>query len=259
MTGARRPVADFSLKDKVAVVTGGGRGLGLAIAQALAEHGASVVIAGRNEATLRQALGTFGEGEDVRHRVLDVSDAQSVASLDEWVAGEFGRVDVLVNNAGISPSAPRAEDTEVAFWNEVLAVNLTGVFLCCRAFGRRMLVQGAGSIINVSSVSGIVGIQRGAAYCATKGGVENLTRALALDWAPKGVRVNSIAPGTFETEITQAMRADPKIDAWLKAKIPMRRYGVAAELGGAAVFLASSSSSYMTGQHIVVDGGWLAA
>jgi NAD(P)-dependent dehydrogenase (short-subunit alcohol dehydrogenase family) len=122
-----------------------------------------------------------------------------------------------------------------------------------------MLAQGDGSIINVTSVSGIVGIQRGAAYCASKGGVENLTRALALDWAHKGVRVNSIAPGTFETDITTAMRSDPKVDQWLRAKIPMRRYGVPSELGGAVVFLASPLSSYMTGQHIVVDGGWLAA
>lgn len=251
--------ADFSLAGKVAVVTGGGRGLGLSIAQALSRHAASVVIAARNETTLKDALATFDPGADVRYRVLDVRDPTSIAGLVEWVTDAFGHVDVLVNNAGVSPAAPRAEHTDTALWAEVIAVNLTGVFLCCRDFGRKMVERGSGSIINVSSVSGVVGIERGTAYCAAKGGVENMTRALALDWARTGVRVNSLAPGTFETEITRAMRDDPKIDRWLKDRIPMRRYGQGSELGGAAVFLASSASSYMTGQHLVVDGGWLAA
>jgi gluconate 5-dehydrogenase len=252
------PVADFSLDGLVAVVTGGGRGLGLAIARALAEHRATVVIAGRDETTLSQAARTFPEPSRVRQHPVDVRDSASVAALDDFVGREFGQVDVLVNNAGISPAAPRAEDTELAYWNEIIGVNLTGVFLCCRAFGRRMIERGSGSIINISSVSGIIGIQRGAAYCASKGGVENLTRALALDWASRGVRVNNLAPGTFETDITRSMRDNPKVEGWLRAKIPMRRFGDPVELGGAAVFLASPLSSYMTGQTIVVDGGWLA-
>lgn len=252
-------VADFSLAGKVALVTGGGRGLGLGMARALAEHGARVVIAGRHAETLEAACATsFGKDADVGYQVLDVGQPASIAALDEWIADRYERIDVLVNNAGISPAAPRAEDTDDAFWDNVLSVNLSGLFRCCRAFGRRMLAQGSGSIINISSVSGIVGIQRGAAYCAAKGGVENLTRALALDWAHKGVRVNCISPGTFETDITAAMRSDPKVDAWLRAKVPMRRYGAPSELGGAVVFLASPLSSYMTGQHIVIDGGWLA-
>ncbi|WP_173933907.1 glucose 1-dehydrogenase [Chelativorans sp. Marseille-P2723] len=251
-------IADFSLKGMVAVVTGGGRGIGLAIAQALVEHDARVVIAGRDEERLKAAAQMFPNAGKVSYRQLNVSQPDSIAALDEWIASEFGRIDVLVNNAGISPPAPRAENTDLAFWNEIISVNLTGVFLCCMAFGRRMLERGSGSIINISSVSGIVGIERGVAYCAAKGGVEIMTRALALDWASRGVRVNNLAPGTFETAITETMRSNPKVDSWLRAKIPMRRYGAPSELGGAAVFLASPLSSYMTGQTIVVDGGWLA-
>jgi NAD(P)-dependent dehydrogenase (short-subunit alcohol dehydrogenase family) len=250
----------FDLGALTALVTGGGRGLGLAIARALAVHGATVIIAGRDEETLTGALPSLRRfsPRSAAHKV-NVAREESIATLDSWIAERFGRVDVVVNNAGINPFYRAAEQTPLSEWQQIIDVNLTGVFLSCRIFGSRMLAQGSGSIINITSIAGHVGLAKTAAYCAAKGGVELMTRSLAIEWAGKGVRVNTIAPGYFETDLTAAMRDHPILAERLRAKTPLARFGVPRELAGAAVFLASPASSFVTGQSIVVDGGWTAA
>jgi NAD(P)-dependent dehydrogenase (short-subunit alcohol dehydrogenase family) len=168
-----------------------------------------------------------------------------------------GRVDVLVNNAGLWSNIPALE-LSLAEWNRVLAVNLTGTLLCCLAGGRMMVDQGRGSIINISSVSGGLGFKNRVAYTASKHGVLGVTKSLANDWATRGVRVNAIAPGDHETEMTRAWRSDPEIlENELLSRIPMGRLGQPEELVGALIFLASDASSYMTGQTLFSDGGWL--
>lgn len=250
----------FDLRGTTALVTGGGRGLGLGIARGLAAHGSRVVIAGRDEATLATALAELkGLGAEAAAHPVDVAREDSIAALDAFVADRFGAIDVLVNNAGINPYYRAAELTPLAEWQQVIDVNLTGVFLCCRIFGARILAQGRGSIVNITSVAGHVGLAKTAAYFAAKGGVELLTRSHALDWAGKGVRVNTIAPGYFEIDLTAGMRDHPVLADRLLAQTPMKRFGAPREIAGAAVFLASSASSYVTGQSFLVDGGWTAA
>lgn len=254
------PGSGFDLHGRVAVVTGGGRGLGRAIAGALAAHGAHCVIAGRTEATLAQAAGEIQTaGGRAEWIVADVSREDDVAALAAQAEQRFGPCDILVNNAGANPFFRRPEATPLAEWQEVIGVNLTGVFLCSRMFGAGMLARGSGSIISVTSIAGHVGLPRSAAYCAAKGGVELMTRSLAIEWAERGVRVNCIAPGYFETDLTGGMRANASISASTLARVPMRRYGRPDEVGAAAVFLAGPGSAFVTGQSIVVDGGWVAA
>ncbi len=249
----------FRLDGQVAVVTGGGSGLGLAIAEGLAAHGASVVIAGRNQQRLDDALPAVQQqNPDAARFAADVSREEDVVALDAFAAERFGRVDVLVNCAGINPFYRSAEHTPLSEWRQIVDVNLTGVFLCCTVFGRRMLAQGSGSIVNITSVAGHVGLAKSAAYCAAKGGVELMTRSLALDWAAKGVRVNTIAPGYFETDMTSGLREHAVLGERLRGKTPLGRFGVPSEVAGAAIYLAARASSYVTGQSILVDGGWTA-
>jgi NAD(P)-dependent dehydrogenase (short-subunit alcohol dehydrogenase family) len=250
----------FRLEGLVAVVTGGGRGLGRAIASGLAASGATVVIAGREETTLAAALADLqAVSPRCTSHPVDVADEASVAALDAWVADAFGRTDILVNNAGINPFYKAAEHTTLAEWQQIIDVNLTGVFLCCRTFGRRMVEREAGSIVNISSIGGHVGLAKTTAYCAAKGGVELMTRSLALDWACKGVRVNAVAPGYFETDLTAGVRGHAVLSERVREKTPLGRFGSPPELVGAVIFLASPASSYVTGQSILVDGGWTAA
>ncbi len=249
----------FRLDGRVALITGGGRGLGLAIAQALSTFGATVVIAGRDERVLQAALPSLPVPAKAFYQVLDVTREESIAQLDTWIAKEMGAVDILVNNAGINPYYKAPEQTSLKEWQEIIAVNLTGVFLCCRTFGKRMLARQQGSIINISSIAGHVGLEKTTAYCASKGGVEMMTRSLALDWSKKGVRVNSVAPGYFETDLTVGVRDHPQISERLKSKTALGRFGLPPEVAGAVLYLASPASSYVTGQTIMVDGGWIAA
>jgi NAD(P)-dependent dehydrogenase (short-subunit alcohol dehydrogenase family) len=243
------------LAGKVVVVTGGGRGLGRGIAAAFAAAGARVAIAGRSEGVV-QAAQEIGAG--VRGFVCDVSDETDVRRMADEVTRELGAADVLVNNAGINPWYTRPEHTELAQWQQIIGVNLTGVFLGCREFGRQMLERGGGSIINISSVAARSGLPRTAAYCAAKGGLEAMTRSLAVDWAGKGVRVNCVGPGYFETDLTAGLRANDKLSSMVLAHTPMQRYGKPEELVGVCLFLASDAASYVTGQSWMVDGGWTA-
>ena len=251
----------FDLIGKVAVVTGGGRGLGRAIASGLAAHGASLVLCGRNRATLEQAQAELGPGirGDILVHAADVSLEPDILALRDAVLARFGRIDVLVNNAGVNPIYKTIERTSLEEWRHVVDVNLSGVFLCVKHLGTAMAEAGNGSIVNISSVAGHVGLRRSVPYCASKGGVELLTKAAALDWAAKGVRVNCIAPGYFETDLTAGMIANEALSSRLLAQTPMGRFGRDPDIVGAAVFLASDASRYMTGQSLVIDGGYLAA
>ncbi len=250
------PGATNDFSGRVVVVTGGGRGLGFAIARGFALAGATVAIAGRNESTVHQAAAELGP--QVRGYVCDVSDQDSHQAFARQVADDFGPPDVLVNNAGVNPWFKRAEETPLSEWQQIIDVNLTGVFLGCRLFGRQMLQRGRGSIVNISSVAARSGLPRTAAYCAAKGGLEALSRSLAVEWAPKGVRVNCLGPGYFETDLTAGLRDNEHLSTGVLQHTPMQRYGKPDELVGACLFLASPAASYVTGQSLMVDGGWTA-
>jgi 2-deoxy-D-gluconate 3-dehydrogenase len=248
----------FQLDGKVALVTGASRGLGAAIARAMARAGADVVL----HASLREArtvADAIAAGTGVRTAcvVADLADDSAAGHLAASALAAFGRVDILVNNAGIIRRADAVEHSDED-WSAVMAVNLTSVFRISRAIGRGMLERGSGKIINVASLLSFQGGVRVPAYAAAKGAVAQLTKALANEWAPRGVNVNAIAPGYFKTDNTSALVADAKRYSDITARIPAGRWGEPDDLGGAAVFLASPASDYVHGHVLVVDGGWMA-
>ena len=252
-----RPVADlFNLSGRVAIVTGGSRGLGEEMAEGLAEAGASLMLCARREQWLTPTLETFrGRGITVEGMVCDVSMPAQVQAVVDKTITIYGKVDILVNNAGISWGA---EPEEMPFekWQKVIDTNLTGAFLFSQAAGREMLKKKYGRIINIASIAGIHASVNGshyAGYAASKAGLMGLTRELAASWGRSNIRVNAIAPGFFHSRL-----ADPAIvhaEPHIKATSPIPRVGDAGELKGVAVFLASDASNYITGQTIVVDGG----
>jgi NAD(P)-dependent dehydrogenase (short-subunit alcohol dehydrogenase family) len=247
-------VTDFDLGGKICIVTGAGRGIGRGIAESLVRHGATVVLTGRTAATLTDAAGAIGAATSTQ--VADVAREADVIALRDAVLARHGRIDVLVNNAGINPVWRGIEKINLADWQAIIDTNLTGTFLCCKYLGGAM--QPGGSVINVSSIAGRVGLTRSVPYCASKGGVELLTKALALDWAKRGVRVNCLAPGYVDTDLTHGVLTHEVHGKPFLDHVPMGRFGTAKEMGGAVVFLASDASAYMTGQSLVVDGGWTA-
>ena len=247
-------MTDFDLTGKICIVTGAGRGIGRGIADSLARHGATVVLTGRTAATLTDAAAAIGAAASTE--VADVAREADVIALRDAVLARHGRIDVLVNNAGINPVWRGIEKISLADWQAIIDTNLTGTFLCCKYLGGAM-GQG-GSVINVSSIAGRVGLTRSVPYCASKGGVELLTKALALDWAKRGVRVNCLAPGYVDTDLTHGVLTHEVHGKPFLDHIPMGRFGATKEMGGAVVFLASDASTYMTGQSLVVDGGWTA-
>ncbi len=249
-------MSEFDLTGKVCIVTGAGRGIGRAIAEGLARHGASVVLCGRTQATLAEAAAAIGSQASVQ--VADVSREADVLALRDAVLARAGRIDALVNNAGINPIFRGIERVSLEDWQSIIDINLTGTFLCCKHLGGVMVEQGAGSIINISSVAGHVGLLRSVPYCASKGGVELLTKALALDWAKRGVRVNCLAPGWVDTDLTHGLLEHDVHGKRLLDHTPMGRFAKAGDMVGAAVFLASGASAYVTGQSLLVDGGWTA-
>jgi NAD(P)-dependent dehydrogenase (short-subunit alcohol dehydrogenase family) len=254
----KHPEQSFRLDGRVAVVTGASSGMGVIFAHALAAAGARVVVAARRMERLRElALELERQGFAAHAVACDVAREDDVDRLVEETRRAFGPADVLVSNAGFT-TVVAAEDQALDDWRGHLDVNLTGVFLCAQRFGRTMLHAGRGSIVNVASVLGFVasGQIRQAAYAASKGGVVNLTRELAAQWARRGVRVNALAPGWFPTEMTADMFGDERSLAWMRSRTPLGRGGRLEELIGPLLFLASDASSFVTGHVLTVDGGW---
>jgi len=249
----------FDLAGKVAVVTGGGTGLGEAVTKAMAEAGASVVICGRRQEPLDRVVGEIhGSGGNALAVRADVSKREDVDALTTESLKAFGKVDILVNNAGINIVKPFL-NLEEAEWDAVLDTNLKGCFYCCRAFGKGMVERKSGSIINMVSVFGLRGFRMLSPYIASKGAIVQLTRGLAVEWGRYNVRVNAIAPSYIETEMTKRdIESDDRVRQFNLKKIPMGRAGTPDEVAGLAVFLASNASTYITGDVIAVDGGWLA-
>jgi len=246
----------FDLSGKVAMVTGAASGLGEGIAYGLAAFGADVVLADIAEEGLEKVSARI-KGLDRRALPLrcDVRSGEQIKALVERTREHFGRIDILVNNAGISRRA-RAEEMSRADWDEVLAVDLTGPFLCCQEVGRLMISQGGGRIINIASVAGLVGLKTGNAnYCAAKGGLISLTRALALEWARYNVLVNAIAPTHIRTPLIEPLLDDPEKRAYFLGNIPLGRLGEVNEVVGPVIFLASEAASLVTGSVLCVDGG----
>ena len=246
----------FDLTGKTAIVTGGSRGIGVEMAEGLAEAGAKLMLCARREEWLNETVEVFrAKGFTVEGKTCDVSKEADVQSVVDATIEKFGKVDILINNAGISWGA-MPEDMPLAQWQKVIDVNLTGCFLFTQIVGREMLKQSSGSIINIASIAGMSSSANGpfyAGYAASKAGLIGLTRELAASWGRKGIRVNAIAPGFFHSRL-----ADKVIDIYersIQENNIIPRIGEEGELKGATVFLASDASSYITGQTIVIDGG----
>lgn len=246
----------FSLKGKTAFVTGSSRGLGSGIAVALAEAGANVAIHGSRTVpeVTQQMLSKMGASQFAV--VGDVSDASVCSRLVTEVVHHFGAIDILVNNAGTIRRVPAVEHSEED-WQEVIDTNLTSVFRLTKHAGKHMLAQGSGKVINIGSVLTFQGGVFVPSYAAAKGGVGQLTKAFANEWAAKGINVNAIAPGYMVTDNTAGLRADPERSHQIMERIPAQRWGCPDDMAGAVVFLASSASDYVHGHILAVDGGWL--
>ncbi|MBS7700116.1 MULTISPECIES: glucose 1-dehydrogenase [unclassified Chelatococcus] len=245
----------FSLKGRTAVVTGAGRGLGAAIATALSDAGARVVLIGRKREPLEEVSAAIsGAGGETSVEVCDVTDADAIASTMKTITLRYGRIDILVNNAGISHRAEFSEVSEAA-WDELMAVNLKGPFLATRAVLPGMIERRAGKIINIVSVVGELGRPFIVPYSTSKGGLRMMTRALATEVAEHNVQVNGIGPGYFVTDMNRPIMDDAPLYQSRVSRVPARRWGDPEELGGTAVFLASRASDYVNGQVIYVDGG----
>ena len=249
----------YDLTGKVAVVTGGGRGIGLACSQALAEAGARVVIA-----DIDPDMAAEGQAELARAGLqagtipLDVTRPDDVTAAAERIVADHGGIDILVNNAGIARSGVPAEQVADEHWLNVIDVNLNGVFWCCRAFGNHMLKAGKGAIVNIGSMSGFIANkpQEQSFYNASKAAVHHLTRSLAAEWGARGVRINAVAPTYIETPLTRFGMDDPQLyPVWLE-NTPMRRVGQPDEIASVVLFLASDAASLMTGSIVLADGGY---
>jgi len=237
----------FDLSGRTALVTGSTRGLGLAMARALAEAGARVAVNGRSAGAAEEVAASI---EGAVAAPFDVTDEAAVAA---GVAG-VGQVDVLVNNAGIGGRKPLLE-VSLEEWRSVLDTNLTSAYLVARAVAPGMIERGSGKVVNVCSVTSELARETIAPYTASKGGLKMLTRAMCSEWARHGIQVNAIAPGYIETDLTEALRANAEFDAWLRRRVPAGRWGVPDDLAGTIVFFASSASDYVNGQILFVDGG----
>ena len=246
----------FDLTGKVALVTGANTGIGQGIALALAGAGADIAAAGRSPASETvERVRALGRQAD--NFSADLSTTAAIQPLVDAVLDRFGHIDILINNAGIIRRADAVDFTE-ADWDAVIDTNLKSVFFLCQAVGRHMLVRGSGKIVNIASMLTFQGGIRVPSYTASKSGVGGLTKLLANEWAAKGVQVNAIAPGYIATNNTAALQADENRNRSIMERIPAGRWGDPADLGGAAVFLASSASDYVQGHILAVDGGWLA-
>jgi gluconate 5-dehydrogenase len=249
----------FDLSGAVALVTGGGSGLGRAMAEGLAKAGASIAIVGRNAQRLEAAAAAMrAQGGNVHPFVCDVTERDAIPGLVSAVTGALGPVEILVNNAGIQQRAPFV-DFPAEGWDRMIATHLSAPFFLAQAAARGMIERRRGKVINTLSVTSELGRPTIVPYAAAKGGLKMLTRALATELGPHNVQVNGIAPGYFRTEMNRALIEDAAFDAWVRGRTPARRWGEPEELGGAAVFLASKASDFITGQVLFVDGGLTAS
>ena len=245
----------FDLKGKVALITGSSQGIGFALAEGLAEAGAKIILNGRDEKKLITAKKKMQQKyEDISYLSFDVTDYSSVERKIAQYFDQNSGIDILVNNAGMQHRAP-LEDFPADKFELLMKTNVSSVFNVGQAVAKRMIKKGQGKIINIASVQTALARPGIAPYTATKGAVANLTKGMATDWAPKGLQVNAIAPGYFNTPLNAALVADPDFSAWLKKRTPAGRWGEVNELVGACIFLAAASSSFINGQTIFVDGG----
>lgn len=249
----------FDLTGRIAIVLGGTSGIGRALVDGLVEAGADVVASSRRQTEVEAtALAIEQRGRRTLRIAADVSDRASLVALREAVLATFGKIDILVNCAGRTQRRPTLE-VDDAEWEGILDVNLTGTLRACQVFGVPMLERGYGRIVNIASLASFVGLYEVAAYAASKGGVAALTRALAVEWGSRGVLVNAIAPGVFRTALNQDLLDGTERGHEFKLRTPLARFGRIEELAGAAVFLASDAASFVNGEVLVVDGGFLAS
>ena len=245
------PSQPFSLVGRRALVTGSSQGIGLAIAEALAAQGASVILNGRDSVKLTQVTRELADRYPaVSAQCFDVTDAAAVAEA----AATIGAIDILVNNAGIHRRAPLIEMTK-SDWDLVLSTNLTSAFLVGQAFARPMIAAKSGKIVNICSLMSDLARPTTGNYAAAKGGLRMLTRAMCAEWAEHNIQINGIAPGYISTALTAPLAEDPEFDAWIKARTPARRWGTVDDLTGAVVFFASSAANFINGQVLAIDGG----
>ena len=246
----------FDLSGKVAMVTGSTRGLGEVAAMALAKAGADIAICGRNKDDLKRVSTTVMEtGNTAEGFHLDVTSADSVRAGVNRILQHFGKIDILVNNAGVNHRVPVLQYDEEA-WDMVINTNLKGYFLVAKAVVPQMIEHGYGKVINMSSILGTVALPNQLAYAASKGGVDQMTKVMAVEWAKQGVRVNAIGPTYFETDLVTQIRNDPERFNFINERTPMGRWGHLNELEGIVIFLAAPASDFITGQTIYIDGGW---
>ncbi|MDK2919934.1 MAG: hypothetical protein PWQ37_2667 [Candidatus Petromonas sp.] len=256
--GIEMKIPTFDLSGKVAIVTGATKGLGYGMALGLAQAGADIVVVSRTPADCEKvASEIIAMGRDALALPTDVSKQESIQNLVDRTVEKFEKIDILVNNAGTAVTQ-KAEDLTEEDWDRVININLKGVFMLAQAVGREMIKQKRGKIINIASIFGFVGDKAVLPYLASKGGVLQLTRGLALEWAKHNIQVNAVAPGYVMTPMNEKELSEQKIYKYITSKIPMRRLGEISEIAGAVVYLASEAANYVTGSTIVVDGGWLA-
>jgi NAD(P)-dependent dehydrogenase (short-subunit alcohol dehydrogenase family) len=249
----------LDLSGRVAVVVGGTSGIGRAIALGFAEAGADVVVSGRRAELIDTVAKEIeAKGRKSLRQPADVADRASLETLRDRVVAELGKVDILVNSAGTTKRRPTLEVPETE-WNMIMETNLTGTLRACQVFGPHMIERGYGRIINIASLSSFVALYEVAAYAASKAAVASLTKSLAIEWSSKGVTVNAIAPGVFKTDLNTALLDGTDRGREFLLRTPMKRFGKVEELAGAAVFLASDAASFVNGEILAVDGGFLAS
>lgn len=246
----------FSVKDQVTVITGGSRGLGYTYAKALASRGAKVIICADDKAAIQGAVAELSIYGEVEGYPLDVTKEQQVKDFGDTLIDKYGRIDILINNAGVVQRVA-AEEMDEQEWQRVMDVNVTGTFLCCRYLGIHMKKQNKGKIVNISSVAGRKGMEVRLAYCTSKAAIEHFTRTLAQEWGPYKVNVNAIGPGYIKTAMNEDMRADPERYQAMISQVPLGQFGEPEDLVGTLIYLVSPASDYVTGQTIFVEGGLL--